>query len=269
MAFVPIVLHKITGLGAADRWTGVYLPGPAESVGKLHLEDAAVVVPREHGEYWVLYQGYLAPARVEGSSLVVPPLPRPQGCPLGRRECEPPITRIESTQGGVRIGQDVLAAHSSGAFLRGLPESFTFASVGGQDRLRYQHGTLTYELQVDDAERRRCLVGVLVPSFRSPPANADGYLARELALAFVHDPGRDPSSATCAPIDPTRVHLIKMEPGLALVTNQAGQVAGAYELSYMYEALFAPTPPPPKAELVKIARLGARALGAHVGQSAE
>jgi len=254
---------------AADSWTGIYVPGPAADLARVAIEDVALVMGRGTGAYWVLFRGYLVPARAEGDALVVPRLPRPENCPLGARECEPPPGRLERVPGGIRIGQRVLVAHEASAFLRGLPESFRFDSVGGQDRLSYQRGVFTYEVHIDDAARTRCFIGVPVPNFRSAPVSADGYSARHLVLAFLDDGGQSATTATCPAIDSNRIHLVKTQPGLALVTNHTGQVVGAYQLSYMYEALFFPTPPPPDVELHKIARLGARALDAHLGQSAE
>ncbi len=57
--------------------------------------------------------------------------------------------------------------------------------------------------------------------------------------------------------------------GVALVTNQAGRVVGAVIIGYMGELVLAAAPMLPAKELMKVASIGAQALGSHVGESAE
>ena len=268
-ASCAVVPGRPSARNASDSWTGVYVPGPAEDIGKLQPEALAVVVERSANEYWILHGGYIFPARADGNALIATRLPRPERCPLGARECDPPIARLDRAAAGVRIGQTVLAQHESSSFLRAIGSGFNLVSVSDHGRLRYEHGILFWETNVDDPARNRCVAGMVLANIREPLTRSDGYSARAIILASDQDPDKAQTPSACAAMDPKRVHSTRTMPGLALVANASGQVVGAYALGYMHEELFAALPRPSDAELRKIARIGAAALGAHVGQSAE
>jgi hypothetical protein len=253
------------GANAVDSWTGLYAPAPVEGQDRLPTFGIAVVLARGSGEYWVFHAGYLLAAHEQGDALVISPRPPLDDCPYGQRECAPPIARLERAPGGVRIGQTLLPEHESASFLRALRPGFSLTGVGESSRLRYDKGTLTLEQQTDDPTRSRCRAGVVIPDLHLPAVQADGYSARAISLAFDHVLSDYP----CGSIDPGSYHIARVISGIALVSDGTGRVIGAYLIGYMYELLLAAEPIPPRLDLAKIARLGARALGAHPGASAE
>jgi hypothetical protein len=241
-----------------DTWPGVYaLKATRPALGQL-----AVVAAHGPGEYWLVEGGYLLPAKGAGNALVALPLPKPASCPWQARDCTPPASRFERVTGGVRVDSRTYSEHASSAFLRKLPD-FQLVGSGPRHRVRYQNGLLTMTLPTDRAET--CIVGIPVPSAQAPAVRKSGWVAQAVVVVSAHDQ----ATSDCNPIDFAAQHTVNEMPGLALVSNGAGKVVGAYLVAYMFEELFLTEPLPPLAEQATIAKLAALALGTHPGEAAE